>query len=167
MINTKRGYLDTNVSEVHHAPQRTHLQIQRQVRNLEPGELPPVVGEIECVHNSQMLWFADCMDMFLCTSSLQQLCGVLLPSGVFFVALFASRQHHYMELCHYLSPALGVEHARSGGDDSWCGVLDKEKEIQVCVSLTSHTLHIERKGLVTLQLLSCRRETQLSNIVVR
>ena len=76
---------------------------------------------------------------------------MLLPSGVFFVALFASRQHHYMELCHYLSPALGVEHACSGGDDSWCGVLDKEKETPVCVcecvSLVSHTLHIERKGL--------------------
>ena len=76
------------------------------------------------------------MDMFLCTSSLQQLCGVLLPSGVFFVALLASRQHYYMELCHYLSPALGVEHTRSGGDDSWCGVLDKEKETPVCVCVS-------------------------------
>jgi len=33
-------------------------------------------------------------------------------------------------------------------------------------SLTSHTLRRERKGLVMLQLLSCRRGTQLSNIVV-
>ena len=34
-------------------------------------------------------------------------------------------------------------------------------------SLASHTLHRERKGLVTLQLLSCRRGTQLPNIAVR
>ena len=53
---------------------------------------------------------------------------MLLSSGVLFVALLASRQHHYMELCHYLSPALGVEHTCAGGADSRCGVLDKEKE---------------------------------------
>ena len=34
------------------------------------------------------------------------------------------------------------------------------------VSLASHTLRRERKGLVTLQLPSCRRGTQLSNIAV-
>ena len=35
------------------------------------------------------------------------------------------------------------------------------------VSLASHTLGRERKGLVTLQLLSCRRGAQLSTIAVR
>jgi len=34
-------------------------------------------------------------------------------------------------------------------------------------SLASHTLRRERKGLVTLQLPSCRRGMQLSNIAVR
>ena len=34
-------------------------------------------------------------------------------------------------------------------------------------SLASHTLRRERKGLVTLQLPSCRRGAQLSNIAVR
>ena len=38
---------------------------------------------------------------------------------------------------------------------------------RVETSLASHTLRRERKGLVTLQLPSCRRGTQLSTIAVR
>ena len=40
-------------------------------------------------------------------------------------------------------------------------------KIKVRLNIASHTLHRERKGLVTLQLLSYRQGTQLSTITVR
>ena len=60
-----------------------------------------------------------------------------------------------VNIFYLLSPFLG-EHHRS----SMCLMCRPHPLVRKRVSLASHTLHRERKGLVTLQLPSCRRGMQ-------
>lgn len=62
---------------------------------------------------------------------LQQLCSVLLSSGVLCTALTEGEQNHHLELCSGVHPRMGVECPRPLWGSGGCGLLDQEEDPQV------------------------------------